>query len=557
MSFLSLLFMFSPALAQQPVLVKDINGPTAETRSLAPQQLINRNGTLYFVGNSETQGRELWKSNGTAAGTTLVKDITPGAGNSDISGLTLVNGTLYFAAQGELWKSDGTAAGTVRVLKLYPSAAANPSSLVSLNGTLYFSASDGSGTDLWRSDGTAAGTTLVKSFPDYNYPLVLVSAGGALYCATADDYPAQLWKSNGTPAGTVELGGFRVLKIEDMIAVNGTVFFTAYGLGEGIELWKSNGTAAGTVLVKDIDPGYLVSEWGTPYREYNHSVPRDFTNVNGTVFFTASDTNGRAVWKSDGTDAGTVRVSPSFPLPNSDNFSPADLTNVNGTLYFGAVGDLWKSNGTPAGTAMLKDIGTGAVNPFHFTAINGTVYFTAADAAGTSRLWKTNGTANGTVSVADSPASPANLTNVNGTLYFSGTGATVGNELWKVAAPAVAGTFRVNAGGSSRSTADGRNFAADAYFSGGVVSTASTAGIGGTADDYLYQTGRHGSSFAYNFPTGNGSYDVVLHFAETYWGSAAAGGAGSRRFHVNLEGVRKLTDYDIFVRAGGALRVAQ
>jgi hypothetical protein len=148
---------------------------------------------------------------------------------------------------------------------------------------------------------------------------------------------------------------------------------------------------------------------------------------------------------------------------------------------------------------------------------------------------------------------------VNGTLFFTGNDGKTGIELWKLtlAAPAVAGTIRVNAGGIAFATADARNFVADTYFSGGTVSAASTAGIAGTADDYLYQTGRHGSSFAYNFPTGNGSYDVVLHFAETYFGVAAPGGAGSRKFHVNIEGARKLTDYDVFARAGGALRVAQ
>jgi hypothetical protein len=54
----------------------------------------------------------------------------------------------------------------------------------------------------------------------------------------------------------------------------------------------------------------------------------------------------------------------------------------------------------------------------------------------------------------------------------------------------------------------------------GLVHFAATVGIAGTADDYLYQTGRHGISFRYNFPTGNSSYDVVLHFAETYFGGA-------------------------------------
>jgi hypothetical protein len=50
---------------------------------------------------------------------------------------------------------------------------------------------------------------------------------------------------------------------------------------------------------------------------------------------------------------------------------------------------------------------------------------------------------------------------------------------------------------------------------------------------------------------------VVLHFAETYFGNTVPGGTGSRQFHVNLEGVRKLTDYDVFAKAKGALRVAQ
>ncbi|HEX8530731.1 MAG TPA: malectin domain-containing carbohydrate-binding protein, partial [Cytophagales bacterium] len=123
--------------------------------------------------------------------------------------------------------------------------------------------------------------------------------------------------------------------------------------------------------------------------------------------------------------------------------------------------------------------------------------------------------------------------------------------------PSLPGAYRVNAGGNGFSTLDTRSFTADAYFSGGSVSAPTAAAIAGTADDYLYQTGRHGASFSYNFPTGNGAYDVVLHFAETYFGNTVPGGIGSRKFHVNLEGVRKLTDYDIFARAGGALRVAQ
>jgi ELWxxDGT repeat protein len=109
-----------------------------------------------------------------------------------------------------------------------------------------------------------------------------------------------------------------------LVVVNGTLFFAAGapnyfnpGDGNGRELWKSNGTAAGTVLVKDINPGR------------NSSNPLELTNVNGTLFFTAD--NGTSIgqlWKSNGTAAGTVRVKPDV------TFFPSRLTNVNGTLFF-------------------------------------------------------------------------------------------------------------------------------------------------------------------------------------------------------------------------------
>ena len=69
--------------------------------------------------------RELWKSDGTAAGTVMVKDINldPYSWGGSPRNLTDVNGTLFFAADDdvhgfELWKSDGTADGTVMVREI-------------------------------------------------------------------------------------------------------------------------------------------------------------------------------------------------------------------------------------------------------------------------------------------------------------------------------------------------------------------------------------------------------------------------------------------------------
>ena len=83
-------------------------------------------GTLFFTANDGDHGRELWKSDGTAAGTVLVKDINPdGRSSYPERARPTSNGTLFFTADDgthrqELWKSDGTAAGTVLVKDINP-----------------------------------------------------------------------------------------------------------------------------------------------------------------------------------------------------------------------------------------------------------------------------------------------------------------------------------------------------------------------------------------------------------------------------------------------------
>ncbi len=111
---------------------------------------MNVNGVLYFVANDGITGQELWKSNGTEAGTVLVKDIAPGLNSSSPSQLTNVNGTLYFRAADpsagyELFKSDGTEAGTVLVKDILPgNADSMPSELTVIGNTLFFTAQDSS-----------------------------------------------------------------------------------------------------------------------------------------------------------------------------------------------------------------------------------------------------------------------------------------------------------------------------------------------------------------------------------------------------------------------------
>src|SRR5262245_29423240 len=166
-------------LSLTPQMVLDINPGIASSRPAGtagipwsyPSETVVIGSTAYFTAEDGVHGIELWKSDGTAAGTMLVKDIIPGSASSvtEPSFLTNVNGTLFFTASDgthgrELWKSDGTAAGTVLVKDIVAgSGSSGPGLLANVNGTLFFRAFDAKrGSELWKSDGTAAGTTLVK-----------------------------------------------------------------------------------------------------------------------------------------------------------------------------------------------------------------------------------------------------------------------------------------------------------------------------------------------------------------------------------------------------------
>ena len=418
------------------VLVKNKTANASYADPYLEDRLKNVNGTLFFKVNDRTGGDELWKSDGTEAGTVLVKRV-----RADFN--TSANGILYFTNYSsnfdlQLWKSDGTEAGTVMVKRLGNGTySSQPNSFVSFNETLYFSASNGvNRNELWKSDGTALGTKLVTNFGNNNAgPHDLTIVNSTIFFVGNDrSHGYELWKSDGTAAGTVLVADIRSgagsSSPTNLVNVNGTLYFQADNGLKGTELWKSDGTAAGTTLVTDLITGLRGSD------------PSSLTNVNGTLFFTAGHlAKGRELWRSDGTAAGTVLVKDIRSGTNGAN--PNNLVNLNGALYFSASDgvkgyELWKSDGTLSGTMMIKDIRNGGngSSPNGLKNINGTIYFVANDGSNGFELWKSDGTASGTVMVKDIRSgefgsSPNGLVYINGTIYFSANDGLNGFELWK------------------------------------------------------------------------------------------------------------------------------
>ncbi len=229
---------------------------------------------------------------------------------------------------------------------------------------------------------------------------------------------------------------------------NNQLYFSADDGENGRELWVSDGTTEGTQLVKDINPG------SNDYGNANNSFPRDLTEFNDQLYFTAQGGDERSgLWVSDGTTEGTHLVKDIYP--GSIAFYSDSLTEFNDQLYFAAAGDaetgdeLWVSDGTTEGTHLVKDIYPGSNNdgnansssPGDFTEFNDQLYFTAQDGENGYELWVSDGTTEGTQLVKDiysgisdygyaNNSSPLYFTKLNDQLYFSASDGDNGRELW-------------------------------------------------------------------------------------------------------------------------------
>jgi ELWxxDGT repeat protein len=391
---------------------------------------VRMGGSFYFTADDGVNGTELWRTDGSIGGTALVADLTPGVGSTEFRGLTATGGTLYFFANAGirdgLWRSDGTAAGTT----LAKDGLATAQLLTASKGIVFFSWDDGvHGLEPWLSDGSLGGTVLLRD----------INPGAA---SSMDSQTAAISRPDGR------------------------VLFSASNGVNGIEPWISDGTAAGTRLLKDVAADGA-----------NGSFPRAFANVAGRLMFIVSNSDGNAVWTSDGSNGGTRRIATviggdtvnavasgglyyftqghsgamelwrsdgtsagTFPLFHTPNFlqSSVLISLNNGVAFNGNDGthgaEPWFSDGTLAGTRMISDLNPGAAGSYANSTpavSKGLLYFSAETSPSGSAPWRSDGTAAGTMIITAQAKDPRAFTDVNGTIFFATYLHDAAFDLWR------------------------------------------------------------------------------------------------------------------------------
>jgi ELWxxDGT repeat protein len=355
--------------------------------STKAEKLTALGNKIIFAGDNSPNYGEIWASDGTQTGTIALERFQPSVpGRVPVMDMVAVGSSVMYGVTDNLnhtllKKTDGTAAGTTLVYDFTGYSAPELVLFKLINGILYFDLYDsgGSGADqLWRSDGTASGTYMIKDFGLTRYAASwYMPAGSVFYFTIVEPGVGDvLWKSDGTSAGTVAVKTINISSSQlnnypQFAAIGSVLYFAANDNVNGKELWKTDGTDLGTVTVGDINAGIASSN------------PSGLTVLNNAIYFSATTTtSGNELWKYDGTATSLVKDINA----GSANANPGSFVVSSNTILFRATSlasgsELWITDGTTTNTLPVADINPGVAsaspniltpgNPVYFSANNG------------------------------------------------------------------------------------------------------------------------------------------------------------------------------------------
>jgi ELWxxDGT repeat protein len=343
-----------------------------------PRELTVLGDWVYFSANDGIHDRELWRTEGTLANTQMVVDLDPTLTEYDDSSnptdLTSFGGHLYFSAftpEGglQLWRTDGTEAGTTVPVDLSPGLTHYPPRDIAVAGGHLYVA--GYSRELWKTDGTPEGTFLVHEFTNEDPPVYIVrfahtTDSSAYFLVDRDDGQVQsLWRTDGTGEGTIKLTDFEehtpggVRDIYDFRDVGANELFLVQDVLGAVHLWCTDGTPTGTRFLSDYGSQFFDSRpslLGVLYQD--EFFFRGYSPSNPEL--TAE------TWKSNGTASGTESLQRTQPANIFEVWTHSGLVATESGVYFGVnrylggppLTRIFTTTGVPDTTALLDALPT-------------------------------------------------------------------------------------------------------------------------------------------------------------------------------------------------------
>ncbi|MGA2497815.1 MAG: ELWxxDGT repeat protein [Tepidisphaeraceae bacterium] len=498
-------------LLSVPTLVLDANRatldsipmymPNGDPSDQVQYPMLAMGNRVFFSADDGIHGRELWVTDGTNAGTRMVKDINPhGDGITFEPAMAAGAGRIFFSADDgvhgrSLWTSDGTSTGTIRLnpIKGGPIDPFESSDCTLVGKTMYV---QGYGRIL-RTDGTPKGTYLLTpptgTTTDQNYRVagsvgdrIIIDAGATPWIASQSGGPAisvqslsaglaeddlyywlgrvgngflfaagkqpadssqpiqaTLWTTDGTRKGTHSVGNINGLSLPGIYSLasgqetaDKRVVFQV-----GTELWSSDGTSAGTSVIATVEDSQ--TEW--------------FVAGNKTFF--GQGTSGQALWTTDGTSAGTVKLNDNI---GDRIYATGDLhgsllitttTTVDTIVGLETTTAIWRSDGTATGTVQVASQSSYARNstfqPDPSLAIAGSAAYFAIG----SQIYRTDGTSESTVPAAGATDRVSSVVTAGNLAVVGLSDPRHGAELWRIGTNSAAMIKDINrtSGGSNPS----------------------------------------------------------------------------------------------------------
>lgn len=405
-------------------------------------QGVGTDSLFFLPAYTPETGTEIWVSDGTVDGTHMVRDIRPGRKGMNnhfvedgIEFAIAASGeNVYFVADdgthgAEVWKSDGTERGTTMVIDLnqtppYSSGGdAAPEWLTRFGDSVVFISNDSvNPITIYRSDGTFDGTdemTLPDSVGDAIPNQIVGTTDEKVFYLTGNGAYRTLWATGGTAEEWAQLGAFEISPNLNapFLSENDIAYFGAGGSDFGSGLWRSDGTNEGTWLVDSFTGGSLFPE---------ATLPREIVRWHGDLY-TSAGFGRRELWKGSG-EAGSMTLLRGFGS-DDDPAGVGRLTPSPDYLFFGvgtlrySIGfhELWRTDGTESGTLRLLSLPIEEGRIGAMTWAGGQLFFVVYY-TGYAELWRSDGTAAGTYSIKtiDGLSETSQLVAFDNVVFFAG-----------------------------------------------------------------------------------------------------------------------------------------